>query len=96
MLAHTMHDVSGGLGATWPAFGVIVTHPNKWVHGCMQKARSGRRNTVTGGKPGLGDEPVVQAGQGLVSLGPRDISEGPDMPLGLWDTGNASQVEYWG
>ena len=94
MLAHTMCNVSGGLGATWPAFGVIVTHPNKWVHGSVQKAQSGRGNAVTSGK--LGDEPAVQAGQGLVSLGPRDVSEGPDMPLGLWDAGNASRVEDQG
>ena len=96
MLAHTMRDISGGLGATWPAFGVIVTHTNKWVHGGVQKAWSGRGNAVTSGKPGLGDEPAVQAGQRLVSLGPRDVSKGPDMPLGSWDAGNASQVEDQG
>ena len=62
MLTHTMHDISGGLGATQPAFSVIVMHPNEWVHGGVQKARSGRGNTVTSGKPGLGDEPAVQAG----------------------------------
>ena len=92
MLVHTMRNVSGGLGATWPVFSMIFTHPNEWVHGCMQKARSGCRNTVTSGEPGLGDEPTVQAGQGLVSLGPRDVCEGPDMPLGLWNMGNASRV----
>ena len=96
MLVHTMRNVSGGIGATQPAFGMIVTHPNEWVHGGVQKAWSGCRNMVTSGKLGLGDEPVVQAGQGLVSLGPRDISEGPDMPLGSWDVGNASWVEDWG
>ena len=93
MLAHTMCDVSGGLGATWPVFGVVITHPNEWVHGGVQKAWSGCRNVVTSGKPGLGDKPAVQAGQGMVSLGPRDISEGPDTPLGSWDVGNASRVE---
>ena len=96
MLAHTMHNVSGGLGATRPALGVIVMHPNEWVHGCMQRAQSGCGNVVTSGKLGLGDEPTVQAGQGLVSLGPRDISDGPDMPLESWDMGNASWVEDWG
>ena len=64
MLTHTMRDVSGGLGATQPAFSVIVMHPNEWVHGSVQKARSGSGNVVTSGKLGLGDEPVVQAGQG--------------------------------
>ena len=93
MLAHTMCDISGSLKATWPVFGVIVAHPNEWVRGCVQQARSGRRNAVTSGKPGLGDEPAVQAGQGLVSLGPRDVSEGPDTPLGSWDAGYASQVD---
>ena len=93
MLVHTMRDVSGGLGATWPAFSVIVMHPNEWVHGGVQKARSGCRNTVTSGKLGLGDAPAVQAGQRLVSLGPRDVSKGWDMPLGSWDVGNVSQVE---
>ena len=63
MLMHTMHDVSGSLRATWPAFGVIVTHPNEWVHDGVQKAQSGHGNVVTSGKPGLGDEPAVQAGQ---------------------------------
>ena len=96
MLAHTMRDVSGGLGATRLAFGMIVTHPNEWVHGCVQKAWSGHRNAVISGKPGLGDKPAVQAGQRLVSLGPRDVSKGPDMPLGSWDAGNASQVEDQG
>ena len=91
-----MRDVSGSLKATWPVFGMIVTHPNEWVHGSVQKAWSGRRNTVTSGKPGLGDEPAVQAGQGLVSLGPRDVSEGPDMPLGSWDVGSASWVDDQG
>ena len=96
MLTHTMHDTSGGLGATWPVFSVIVTHPFIWVHGSVQKAWSGRGNAVTSGKPGLGDEPVVQAGQRLVSLGPRDVSKGLDTPLGSWDAGNASRVEDWG
>ena len=96
MLAHTMRDISGGLGATRPAFGVIVTHPNEWVHGGVQKARSGCGNAVTNGKPGLGDEPTVQVGQRLVSLGPRDVSEGPDMPLGSWDAENVSRVEDQG
>ena len=96
MLMHTMRDVSGGLGATRPAFGMIFMHPNEWVHGCVQKVQSGRRNAVTGGKPGLGDEPAVQAGHGLVSLGPRDVSKGLDMPLGSWDMGNASWVGDWG
>ena len=62
----------------------------------MQKAQSGSGNAVTSGKPRLGDKPTVQAGQRLVSLGPRDISEGLDMPLGLWDMGNVSRVEDWG
>ena len=96
MLVHTMCDVSGGLEATWPVFSMIVMHPNKWVRGCVQRAQSGRGNTVTSGKLGLGDEPVVQASQRLVSLGPRDIYKGPDMPLGSWDVGNASQVEAQG
>ena len=91
-----MRDVSGSLRATWPVFGMIVAHPNEWVRGCVQQARSGRGNAVTSGKPGLGDEPAVQAGQGLVSLGPRGISEGLDTPLGSWDAGNASQVDDWG
>ena len=55
MLAHTMRDVSGGLGATQLAFGVIVTYPNEWVCGCVQQAQSGCGNAVTSGKPGLGD-----------------------------------------
>ena len=93
MLAHTMRDVSGGLGATRLVFGVIVMHPNKWMHGGVQKAWSGHGNTATSGKPGLGDKPTVQAGQGMVSLGPRDISKGLDRPWGLWDVGNASRVE---
>jgi hypothetical protein len=92
MLAHTMHNVSGSLKATWPVFGLIVAHPNEWVRGCVQQARSGRGNTVTSGKPGLGDKPVVQAGQRLVSLGPRDVSEGPDTPLGSWGARTASRV----
>ena len=96
MLVHTMRDISGSLKATWPVFSVIVAHPNKWVCDCMQQARSGRGNAVTSGKLGLGDEPAVQAGQGLVSLGPRDVSEGPDTPLGSWDAGYASQVDDWG
>ena len=96
MLTHTMCNISGGLGATRPAFGMIVMHPNEWVHGSVQKAQSGHGNTVTSGKLGLADEPAVQAGQRLVSLGPRDVSEGPDTPLGSWDAGNASQVEDWG
>ena len=93
MLAHTMRNVSGSLKATWPVFGVIVVHPNEWVRGCVQQARSGHRNAVTSGKPGLGDKPAVQAGQRLVSLGPRDVSEGLDTPLGSWDAGYASQVD---
>ena len=60
MLAHTMHDVSGSLRATWQALAVIVVHPNEWVRGCVQQAQSGHGNVVTSGKPGLDDEPVVQ------------------------------------
>ena len=96
MLAHTLCDVSGGLGATQPAFGMIVTHPNEWVHGGVQKVWSSHGNAVTSGKPGLDDEPAVQAGQRLVSLGPRDVSKGPDTPLESWDTGNTSRVENQG
>ena len=95
MLGHTLRDISGSLRATWPAFSMIVMHPNKWVCGCVQQAQSGCRNTVTSGKQGLGDKPVVQAGQRLVSLGPRDVSEGPDMPLGLWNVGNAFKRRVW-
>ena len=95
MLAHTMCDVSGSLKATWLVFGVIVAHPNEWVRGCVQQARSGCGNAVTSGKPGLGDEPAVQAGQRLVSLGPGAVSEGPDTPLGSWNAVNAFKRRVW-